>query len=168
MPHADLCWKIIVKNYQLPLERKERRLTGRTVNVVKTIIEEIGNRSEPNKKSIGKGILKSAERKTKRQVTITEPPDTVPIVKKEYCQNKLRHHQRETSEKNHLLPCPRLWWWCWKIIMKSCPLLLPLERKIKKEKECGLAGRTSNFAKTIIEEIGNRSEPNEKSIGKDI
>ena len=35
-----------------------------TMNVVETIIKEIGNGSEPNEKSIDKGIWKSVERKT--------------------------------------------------------------------------------------------------------
>ena len=38
------------------------------MNLGETIIKEIGNESEPNEKSIGKGIWKSVERKRERRV----------------------------------------------------------------------------------------------------
>ena len=55
------------KKLPTPPLRNKKRLAENTMNFVETIIKEIGNGSEPNKKSIEKGIWKSVERKTEHR-----------------------------------------------------------------------------------------------------
>ena len=52
------------------------------MNIVETIIKEIGNGSELNEKSIDKGIWKSVERKAERRASAIGRNRKVPNAKK--------------------------------------------------------------------------------------